>query len=457
MTEDIPRWSPEAEIGVLGSMLKDPTQIAPIFDVMDVADLYEQRARHIAQALYDLDAAGTSPDAVAVFDHLHDQGREQVEHAGGLPYLLRLMDAVWFVMEGPQYAATVRHFARLRRIRSVCIETLGTVRDAHHAASGDVLEQLEREVFQLRQRARVRLGPIAMQECVREMDRELRQRHEGTPQSPGLRLSTGLPMLDGILDLSTKLLVGIAGRPSHGKSALAKCIVLHVARELQVPCLVFSIEDPRTKFTRRMVAGVSGVSSSRIRDGGLTAEEADSVYDAQDIVHALPIWVDETPRPSMQYVRSTTRRYVAEHGVRLVVIDYLQLLRTPRAERHDIAIGMLSGAAKDMAKEMDVCLLLLSQLNRGVESRADKRPQLADLRDSGAIEQDLDVCLLMFRASQYDTAARNDRVEVIIAKQRDGTTGNRELGWHGPTTTFLDPSIPTLGSEPVAEEQHPLF
>ena len=432
-------WSEEAELSVLGAMLIDADAVAVALELVDDAAFHREGNRRIFRAMVRLYGRGDVIDVVTLTDELKTAG--ELETSGGMAYLARLVDAV-------PTAANVSHHCRILRDKSVLRRLISSateiIQESYEAPSGEVdetLDRAEQKIFEISQ-AEERGGFVRIKEILRStMDRI-----DELTRNPGsiTGVASGFADLDRMTaGFQPADLIVLAGRPSMGKTALALNIAQHTAIEAKVPVAVFSLEMSRESLVQRMLCAESKVDSSRVRTGRLRADDFTRLARGAGHLNTAPIWIDDTPALSPIELRAKVRRLHAEVGVGLVVLDYLQLMSGgDRAENRQQEISAISRSLKAIAKEVGVPLLALSQLSRAPEQREGNRPRLSDLRESGAIEQDADVVLFIFREEMHrkpeEVEEKNlaGKAELIVGKQRNGPTGSVDLYFHKAFTAF---------------------
>ena len=432
-------WSEEAELSVLGAMLIDGDAVAVALEHLDDAAFHREGNRRIFRAMVRLYGRGDVIDVVTLTDELKTAG--ELETSGGMAYLARLVDAV-------PTAANVSHHCRILRDKSVLRRLISSateiIQESYEAPSGEVdetLDRAEQKIFEISQ-AEERGGFMRIKEILRStMDRI-----DELTRNPGsiTGVASGFADLDRMTaGFQPADLIVLAGRPSMGKTALALNIAQHTAIEGKVPVAVFSLEMSRESLVQRMLCAESKVDSSRVRTGRLRADDFTRLARGAGHLNTAPIWIDDTPALSPIELRAKVRRLHAEVGVGLVVLDYLQLMSGgDRAENRQQEISAISRSLKAIAKEVGVPLLALSQLSRAPEQREGNRPRLSDLRESGAIEQDADVVLFIFREEMHrkpdevEERGLAGKAELIVGKQRNGPTGSVDLYFHKAFTAF---------------------
>ncbi|MFQ5677894.1 MAG: replicative DNA helicase [Gemmatimonadota bacterium] len=433
-------WSEEAEISVLGGMLIDGDAVARAVELINDGAFLREANRRVFRAMARLYNRGEVIDVVTLADDLKSAG--ELETAGGMAYLAQLVDAVPTAANIEYHCRILREKAVLRRLIESASEI---IRDAYEAPAGEVdetLDRAEQRVFEIAQ-ASQRSGFV----WIKEILWPTFERIEELQRSPGAvtGIPTGFPDLDHLTaGLQPADLVILAGRPSMGKTALALNLAQHAAIEAEVPVAVFSLEMAKEQLVQRLLCAEGRVDSSRLRRGSLADDEYARLATAAGHLNTAPIWIDDTPAISALELRAKARRLKAEVDLGLIIVDYLQLMAGPRnVENRQQEISSISRSLKAVAKELNVPILALSQLSRAPEQRTDHRPVLADLRESGAIEQDADLVLFVYREEVYKSRedilqdpALEGKAELIVGKQRNGPTGEISLFFHKAYTLF---------------------
>ncbi|MFQ5688709.1 MAG: replicative DNA helicase [Gemmatimonadota bacterium] len=435
-----PPWSEEAEISVLGAMLIDGDAVARTVELVDDEAFYREGHRRLYRAMIRLYNRGEVIDVVTLADELKSAG--ELEAAGGMAYIGRLVDAV-------PTAANVEYHCRILRDKRVLRRLIGSatdiIRDAYEAPAGRVdeaLDQAEQRIFEIAQSSK-RSGFV----WIKEILWPTFERIEELQRNPGsvTGVPTGFSELDRMTaGLQPADLIILAGRPSMGKTALALNLAQHAAISAEIPVAVFSLEMAKESLVQRLLCAEGRVDSSRLRRGNLQDDEYARLATAAGHLNTAPIWIDDTPAISALELRAKARRLRSEVDLGLIVVDYLQLMAGPRGvENRQQEISAISRSLKAVAKELNVPILALSQLSRAPEQRTDHRPVLADLRESGAIEQDADLVLFIYREEVYRRQdeleadpALEGKSELIIGKQRNGPTGQISLYFHKSYTLF---------------------
>ena len=437
MPNKLPPQALEAERSLLGCLMLDKSAITKVVDFIGPKDFYRSSHQNIYLACQELFGKGDPIDFLSVASYLKDKGL--LEDAGGNSYLTELVNSVPTASHVSSYAKIVQK----KRILRDLIDAGSEVASLGYNEGEDpeiLLDHAEKRIFSIAQKGlsqNFMLVKDGLTEAFERIDKLSKHKE-------GLRgLATGFKDLDNILAGFQKSdLIVLASRPSMGKSALAMNIANHVAVNGNGPVGIFSLEMSKDQLIDRLIADVGGIDLWRLRTGKLSADEKDS--DFSKIQHALgvlseaPIYIDDSAISNILQMRALARRLQAEKGLSLIVVDYLQLME-PRNTQAPIVQQMteISRSLKSLAKELNVPVLALSQLSRAVEQRSPQIPRLSDLRETGAIEQDADVVLFIYREDRYrpDTAKKNI-ADIIIAKHRNGPVGKIELYFDDARVAF---------------------
>jgi replicative DNA helicase len=432
----LPPHSVEAEQSLLGGLMLDQRAWDQIADVVRVDDLYRADHRLIFNAIADLVARNQPPDAVTVAEHLQRTG--QLEAGGGMPYLARLVEDTPSAANIRAYARIVRERAMLRQL----IEIGGDIAASAHSTQGltvdEIVDLAEQKVFEIADGGGRRgAGFVSLKQILPQAIDRLDMLSHSTSDITGL--STGFTEMDKMTSgLQKGELIIIAGRPSMGKSTLAVNIAETAAIGARIPAAIFSMEMSAEQLGFRILSSIGRVSATRLRNGKLLDEDWARVDSAVAMMSDAPIFIDDGGALTPTEVRSRARRLKREHGLGLIVVDYLQLMQvTGTVENRATEISEISRSLKALAKELDVPVIALSQLNRSVEQRNDKKPVMSDLRESGALEQDADLIVFIYREEVYDRdTPRKGIADIIIGKQRNGPVGEFRLTFLGEFTKF---------------------
>ena len=427
-------YSAPAEQAVIGSMLIDPRCIPEVLEKLKADEFYIKLNRDIFETMYAMFAYGQTIDPVTVLDQMRSRG---VYQEGNEKYMAEVMSVTPTAANVMEYAAIVRDRALLRRLSEAADEINGMVYEGSGQADS-VLEAAERRIYALRQGRNVG-GLVPVSSVVQDVFDTLSEAAASGSKIPGI--STGLPDLDRVtLGLNKSELILIAARPGMGKTSIALNLALHAAMNLKKTVAIFSLEMSREQLVTRLLSRASLVPSQNLLTGQLSEEQWREISDAAQALSATDIRIDDNPSLTVSEMNAQCRRVP---NLDLVVIDYLQLMQSAGSghswsnESRTQAVSDISRMLKIMAKELNVPVICLSQLSRANESRQDKRPMLSDLRESGAIEQDADVVLGLYRDGYYNKESENPNLaEAIILKNRKGQTGTVELLWLPEYTTF---------------------
>ena len=430
----------EAEEAILGSLLIDPDAIIHIATFLKSQDFFMQRHGWVYEAVLDLHERRQPADLVTLSDEL--ARREQLDDIGGAAYLTSLINATPTSIHIEYYARIVERTAVLRRL----IDAAGKIAQLAYQDNEDadeVVDKAEEIIFAISERRVERdLRPIR-QVLESYYDRiEYLQQHQGQI----IGVPTGLTDLDKLLGgLQRSDMVVMAGRPGMGKTSLALSIALQAARLHQKRVALFSLEMSDEQLVQRLVSAETGIDSQRLRLGNIKADEWATFYQAIRLLSETMVFIDDTPAISVLELRTKARRLHAEHGLDLLIVDYMQLMRGgTRNENRQQEISFISRSIKGIARELNIPVLALSQLSRQVESRHDKRPMLSDLRESGSIEQDADVVLFIYRDDVYNPETEFPNIaEIIVAKHRSGPTGIFSVYFKKHLAQFVDLEVRT--------------
>lgn len=437
----IPPQDNDAEQALLGSVMISPKSLGEIADFLKADDFYSIRHQKIYQAMLDLSNIGQPVDIVSISSHLKDNN--QLESAGGSSYIAELTGRVPSASNIKHYSELVHKKSALRNL----INSADQISELGYKENEDVTDILDRAqkiIFNLGSYTNKKVTNIkdALTEAWERFDRL--SKTEGEIRG----VSTGFRDIDAKLaGLQKSDLIILAARPSMGKTSLALDIARNAACRNKVPTCIFSLEMSTQQLTDRLLSAESFVDSWKLRTGAVRADEDFArLRDALDSLAQAPIFIDDEPSNNILRMRSEARKLKAEHGLGLIIVDYLQLM-VPRKETDSLVqqITEVSRSLKALAREIDVPVLALSQLNRSVEQRGG-RPRLSDLRDSGSIEQDADVVLFIHREKDETSNEKNSLAEILIEKHRNGPTGKAELYFDSARTSFSDIEKGDFGS-----------
>ncbi len=437
MENRTPPHNLEAEQSVLGSILLDNEVYSQLEGTLNAEQFYKEGHRKVFRAIERLHRSGDPMDLVTLTEELRRSG--DLEGVGSVAYLIGLADSVPTAAYAESYARIVTEKATLRDLIGAGGRILQSAYDQSTPLE-EVLDGAEKAIFDLTTRKR-RTGFEGMGTLVTDTFAEINERFANPNPVSGLR--TGFTELDGMTGgLQPATLNVLAARPSMGKTAFALTIGLNAAMREKAAVGIFSLEMSAVQLVTRMICSEARVDMSRVRSGQLSERDFQRLADTAGRMSEAKIYIDDNANMTVMELRSRARRLMAEHGLDLLIIDYLQLMtgtsRT-QSENRQQEISAISRGLKALARELDVPVLVLSQLSRAVESRPNKRPMLSDLRESGAIEQDADLVAFIYRDEYYDPHSEKHGIaEIIIGKQRNGPTGQLELQFHNSHVRFND-------------------
>lgn len=455
----VPPHSNDAEMGVLGGMLLDRNAISKVVGVLEPASFYGENNRIIFETILSMYDNQISVDAITLGNEL--QKKNMLETVGGTKYIAEL------VMNTPS-AANTEFYSRIvmeRFLKRSLLQASGQILENCYDDSTDALEELDRaeqEIFKIAEKRFVRtytpINKLAHQAL--EMIQQLKEK-----DSSGLTgVPTGYSGLDKLLGGFQKSdLIIIAARPSMGKTALSLSIARNIAVQHNIPVAYFSVEMASLQLVVRLLSSEAKVNQQDIRTGNIRQNDYEKIIAGCGVLGNAPLYIDDSPAMSMMELKAKCRRLKAEHKIEIVMIDYLQLLHAP-AESREREISLISRSLKQMAKELNIPVVAMAQLNRSVEGRPDKRPMLSDLRESGSIEQDADVVMFINRPEVYGKLTYDDNTptegtgEVIVGKQRNGAIGTVRLAFVKDYARFenlaLDDMIPPDEMSPSGGNMH---
>jgi len=431
----IPPQNIEAEESLLSAILVDNTALLEVVETLSAADFYRTAHQKIYEAITGLFDKAEPIDLVTLNNHLKEKGH--LEAVGGAAFLARLVDVVPLAANAQHYARIVHDKAVLRRL----IEKANAISKRCFQEQGptdEIVDFAENAIFEVAdQKARQAFYPLS--KLIDGNISFLEEKQKNKSLVTGV--PTGFRQLDNLTSgLQNSDLIILAARPSMGKTALALNIARNAAVEAGVPVAVFSLEMSKEQLSLRLLCAEARIDSSRLRSGFFSMEDWQRLTDAAGVLSAAPIFIDDSASLTAMEVRAKARRLKMDKNIGLIVIDYLQLMQgRAGAERRDLEISEISRSLKALAKEINLPVIALSQLNRMLEQRNDRRPRLSDLRESGALEQDADVVAFIYRDEVYNKEENNPNkgtAEIILAKQRNGPTGDIKLTFLNAYTRF---------------------
>jgi replicative DNA helicase len=434
-------YAPEAEISVLGGMLIDGDAVAKAIEIVDDTMFYREANRRVFRCMVRLFQRGQVIDPVTVGEELKQT--DELEPIGGLPYLAELLDAVPTAANIEYHARIIRDRALLRRLIDAASSVIRDSYEMGEKTVAQVLDEAEQRIFRVAQQNE-RAGFVWIKKILYSAFEQIEQWQAA---KGGI---TGVP--SGYHDLDDKTggfqkgdLVILAARPSMGKTSLVTGIALHAAISYQVPVAIYSLEMSKDQIVQRMLCHEALVDLGSLRRGRLTDDDFVRLAQAAGHLNTAPIWIDESGSLNVLEMRAKARRLKADQpNLGMIIIDYIQLMGSAnsRSENRQQEVSEISRGLKALAKELEVPIIALSQLSRAPEQRTDHRPQLSDLRESGALEQDADLVMFLYREERYLTKQEaqekgvEGRSELIISKQRNGPTGTVDLYFRAESTRF---------------------
>jgi replicative DNA helicase len=426
----LPPNSIDAERCLLASMMLDREAVAATISLLDRESFYLADHQVIFDVLRRLWDENRPIDAVIVFEELLK--RQLLDEVGGKGYLAQILGSVPSAAHGAHYAGIVREKALLRQLISASNDIL---RDAYapHESADLVVDKAEKRIFEIAEK-KTGGGITSLGEVAHEVYEKLYDKgHRG--------IETGFLELDDMLNgMQNGEMIIIAGRPSMGKTAFAMNIVEHVAADLKLPCGVFSLEMSKQQLAQRMMCSRANIDAQKVRRSMLSEAEFRQLAATVNELAKAPVWLDDSPGLTPLELRAKARRMVAQHDIKCLMIDYMQLMDNPGPESRQQQISEISRAVKSVARELKIPVICLSQLNRATEGRDGHRPRMSDLRESGSIEQDADVVILLHREDYYRLSepdyVPDNTAEVLVVKQRNGPTGTVKLTFLNKTTRF---------------------
>ncbi|MBI4777028.1 MAG: replicative DNA helicase [Deltaproteobacteria bacterium] len=431
----VPPQNLEAEQAVLGGVLIAPAAMHKVAELLTPIHFYRESHALIFEGMLDLYEDGEPIDVVTLTERLRK--KQQLDRVGGATYLSALAGAVVTAANVSNYARIVHEKALLRSIIDKGTEIAARAYDFTEDVER-LLDEVEQSIFQI-SGSRIKPSFFDLNRIIKENIKTLESAYQRKEVVTGV--PSGFKDLDKITaGFQRGDLIIIAGRPSMGKTALALDVCRHAAIHGNIPVAIFSLEMSKEQLGLRMLCSEARVDSGSARTGFLEEGDFMRLIEAASLLSEAPIYIDDTPALNVLEVRAKSRRLMLDKGVGLVVVDYLQLMRgRQNVDRREQEISEISQGLKALAKELSIPVIALSQLNRKVEERHDKRPLLSDLRESGAIEQDADVIAFIYRDEVYNKSDDNPNrgiAEVIVGKQRNGPTGNVNLAFLSKFTRF---------------------
>jgi replicative DNA helicase len=429
----VPPQSLDAEESVLGGILLDSHALDRVVELMSAEDFYRESHKKIFRAMLVLSERGEPIDLITLTDSLRSKG--ELQDVGGATYLAEMQEKIPSAANIAHYAKIVREKAILRGLINVCNEIAGRCYGSGQDDIDQFLDDAERLIYDVSEK-RTRPAFIKMGDLIMDTIKMVEQLYERK------ELVTGVPT--GFLDLDSKTaglqpsdLIIVAARPSMGKTAFVLNVAQYAALHANIPTAIFSLEMSKEQLVMRLLCSEARVDNAKVRTGYLSERDFPRLAMAAGRLSDAPIYIDDTPGQNILEMRAKARRLKREANIGLLVIDYLQLMRGFSQENRTQELSEISRSLKSLAKELNIPIVALSQLNRQVELRADKRPIMSDIRESGSIEQDADVIMFIYRDEVYKQDSQDEGIaEIIIGKQRNGPTGTTRLTFRREYTRF---------------------
>jgi len=434
-----PPVSNEAEVSVLGGMLIDGDAVARAVEFVDDSMFFREGHRRLFRAMSRMFERGEVLDVITVSEELKRAG--ELDDVGGLEYLASLLDAVPTAANIEYHARIVREKALLRRLISAAQTIIRDVYEPGVKAVESILDEAEQRIFRVAE-SHDREGFVWIKEILWPTFERIEKLQESGGGITGV--PTGYADLDRMTTgLQPGDLTIVAARPSMGKTAWALNAAQTAAIEHEVPVAIFSLEMSKEQLVQRFLCAEGRVDAQKLRRGNLSPDEYQRLAVAAGHLNTAPLWIDDSPASTVLEMRAKSRRLKSETDVGLIIIDYMQLMSGPSGSESRVQeVSAISRGLKALARELEVPVIALSQLSRAPEQRADHRPQLSDLRESGSIEQDADLVMFLYRPEYYfgptdkDGASLEGKSELIVSKQRNGPTGVVDLYFHKAYTRF---------------------
>ncbi|MDH4100756.1 MAG: replicative DNA helicase [Nitrospirota bacterium] len=433
--QKLPPQNLEAELSLLGAVLIEEEAIDRVLEIISIDDFYRDAHRRIFQRMIELHEQRQSIDLITLSEIL--QRNNELDAVGGRAYLASLTNAVFTAANVAHYARIIREKSILRKLISASTEIITSAYE-DSLEVGELIDKAAQRMFEISER-NIRSSFVQVKEVVKDSFEMIERLYDRKESITGV--ATGFTDLDFMMSgMQSSDLIIVAGRPSMGKTSFCMNIAEHVAIDLKRPVGVFSLEMSKEQLVLRLLCSQAMVDAHRLRSGFLQDEDWGKLTMAAGRLSGAPLFIDDTPAISVMEMRAKARRLRAQHGdLGLVVVDYLQLMRgNSRVENRVQEVSEISRSLKALAKEIGAPVVALSQLSRAVESRTDKRPVPADLRESGSIEQDADVVIFIYRDEVYnrDNPDNKGTAEIIVAKQRNGPVGTVEMTFMHQYTKF---------------------
>ncbi|MGB9498399.1 MAG: replicative DNA helicase [Dissulfuribacterales bacterium] len=431
----LPPQNIDAEESIISAILLDNHTLLDLLDILSSSDFYRTAHQKIFTVIADMFHNGDPIDLVTLADAL--KNKNQLDEIGGAVYLAKLVDTAPIPANAIQYAKIIRNNAALRRMIKAASDISNRCFD-NTAEVDDIIDYAESTIFDIASN-KTKSSVFSIGSIINTNIDTLEERRGNKSLISGI--STGFKKLDTLTSgLQNSDLIILAARPGMGKTALALNLARNVAVEAEMPALFFSLEMAKEQLSMRLLCSEARIDSSHVRNGFFSDEEWDKLTSAADVLSEAPIYIDDSSELTSLEIKTKARRMKLKKGIGLIIIDYIQLMK-PRIskDRRDLEISEMSRSLKALAKELNIPIIALSQLNRKLEERSDKRPQLSDLRESGALEQDADLVVFIYRDEIYNKDENNPHkgiAEIHLAKHRNGPVGMQALKFMDTYTRF---------------------
>jgi len=433
----MPPQNLDAEQSLLGSLMLDNRSFDEVSDVLRAEYFYSEPNRILYETISGMISARLPVDAVTLAERLFATGK--LADAGGADYLIQVMEKVPHASHAKYYAGIVCEKWEQRELSAICQSSLRSLSDKN-ADTTEVVEQHEKALFAIADRKlSATSARMSIKDIVPETLARLNSKMSGAPSGVVLSGFRGLDTMTS--GFHPQNLAILAARPSMGKTALVCNLADWFVSTAGCPTAFFSLEQSRYELTERLLSIRTRINGKSIRSGVMSPDERFAIVEAARELEKLPLWIDDTASRTVAQIASICRRLKRKSGLGAIIIDYLQLIEPEsKREPREVQVSGISRRLKQLAKDTDVPVICLSQLNRAVENREDKRPRLGDLRESGAIEQDADMVMFLHRPDAYNAGDKPGTAELILAKNRSGPIGIAELEWHKDSMRFVDGS-----------------
>ena len=420
--ERMPPQSLEAEVSLLGAMLLDNTVIDDVLQYVSKDSFYKTAHQELFQTIVELYDKNQAVDLVLLKAELERRG--SLEKVGGLGYLMETLEVVPSIANAEYYANLIRDNAIKRDLIEAAVKIQKDVFENRGEVSA-LLDKAERRIFDIAEK-KYADKTLHIEDLISAAFKRLENMNDRKGRLTGL--GTGLYDLDDLTcGFQPSQLIVVAGRPSMGKSSLVLNIMQHVGVVEKLPVVLFSLEMDARQIAQNMLCSYARLNTHYVRKGGIPNEDWGKLTLAAEILSPTKMFIDDAPGLSIMALRAKARRMKAQHDIKLLAVDYLQLMDSPSAENRQQEISNISRGLKSLAMELDIPIIAVSQLNRSVEMREEKKPRMSDLRESGSIEQDADLVLLLHRDGYYNAEKNPKDADLIIAKQRNGPIGTVKL------------------------------